>query len=164
MIKNLNFLYLSIIIFALFIVSWYMPFSYKIYDSSIFIKLDVFLLFLLIQAFIVARFKLIIIGFLIGFLIDIDIESNLVGINSFLMPIVSYFLGFLKLNSSNWDLKIKIIYSMIIIFMLSIFKFLFYGWFISFFDIVSIIINSGLILIVFLSINRFYYKGKLAEK
>ena len=163
MIKNLNFLYMTISIFALFIISWYMPFSYKIYNSSIFIKLDIFLLFLLIQAFVVLRFKLILIGFLMGFFIDMDMESNLIGVNSFLMPIVCYFLGFLKLNSSNWDLKIKIIYSMIILFMLSIIKFLFYGWTISFVDIISIMINSGLILIAFLSIDRFYYKGKLAD-
>ena len=163
MIKRLNFLYLPITVFALFIISWYMPFSYKIYNSSVFIKLDIFLLFLLVSAFITSRFYLILIGFLIGFLIDMDIESNLIGINSFLIPIVCYYLGFLKLNSSNWDLRIKTVYSMIILILCSIFKFFFYGWSMTFFDILSIIINSGLILIVFLSINRFYYKGELTD-
>ena len=163
MTKSLDFLYAPFIVFALFIASWYMPFSYKLYNSSIFIKLDVFLLFLLVQVFIVPRFKLIVIGFLVGFLIDIDIESNLVGINSFLISIVCYLLGFLRFNSSNWDLNIKIAYSMIVLSIYSILKFLFYGWSMGFLDIISIIINSGLVLIVFLSINKFYYKGRLVN-
>ena len=161
MIKNLNFLYTPAILYILFIVSWYMPFNYKIYNSSIFIKLDVFLLFLLIHSFIFSRFKLVIVGFLLGFLIDIDIESNLIGINSFLIPIACYFLGFLKFNLNNWDLNIKVMYSMFIIIIYSIIKFFFYGWDIGVFDIVSIIINSILIIAIFLSVNKLYYKGRL---
>ena len=138
-----------------------MPFNYKIYNSSVFIKLDVFLLFLLIHSFIFSRFKLVIVGFLLGFLIDIDIESNLIGINSFLIPIACYFLGFLKFNLNNWDLNIKAMYAMVVINIYSILKIFFYGWHLSFFDIVSIVINSILIIAIFLSVNKLYYKGRL---
>jgi len=161
MIKNLKFLYTPAIIFILFIASWYMPFTYKIYNSSVFIKLDVFLLFLLVQSFVISRFRLIITGIMIGFLIDIDIESNLLGINSFLIPLLCYFLGFLKFNLNNWDLNIKVTYSILIMAAYSIVKFLFYGWHINFPDIFSIILNSILVTIVLLSINKFYYKGRL---
>ena len=161
MIKNLKFLYTPAIIFILFIASWYMPFTYKIYNSSVFIKLDVFLLFLLVQSFIVSRFRLIITGIMTGFLIDIDIESNLLGINSFLIPLLCYFLGFLKFNLNNWDLRIKAIYSIIVMIFYSILKVLFYGWAIGFFDIISIIINAILVFIVFLSIDKYYYRGRL---
>ena len=157
----LDSLYILFFVYLLFIISWYMPFSYKIYGSSISVKLDLFLVFLLVQSFIIERFKLIILGFLIGFLIDMDLESNLIGINSFLIPIVCYFLGFLKFNSNNWDISIKAGYSTIIMIIYSILKFFFYGWGISFFDIVSIIINSFLVLVVLFSINRYYYKGRL---
>ena len=63
-----------------------------------------------IQSFIIDRFKLIFLGFFIGFLIDIDNEISLIGVNSFLMPISCYFLGFVRLNSSNWETHTKIIY------------------------------------------------------
>ena len=159
--KGFNLLYILGIIFFLFIISWYMPFSYKIYDSSIFLKLDLFLVFLFIQSFIIKRFKLILLGFLIGFLNDMDLESNLVGINSFLIPILCYFLSFLKFNSSNWDINIKLAYSSIIIIVYSLSKFFFYGWSIGFFDIISIIINSIIVLVVVFSIDRYYYKGRL---
>ena len=98
---------------------------------------------------------------LFNFLIDIDLDPNLIGINSFLTPIICYFLGFLKLNLNNWELRIKIIYLIIILIIYSSTKFLFYGWTITFFDVISIIINSLLVLFVLLSINRYYYKGKL---
>ena len=138
-----------------------MPFSYKIGESSIFVKLDLFLLFLLIQSLLIKRFQLLVVGFFLGFFIDLDLESNLIGINSFLIPIMCYFLGFLKFNSNNWEFRIKIIYLLFVLIVYSSIKFLFYGWGINFFDIISIIINSVLVALVFLSIDRYYYKGRL---
>ena len=159
--KVLDLLYLFASVILLFIVSWYMPFNYKIYDSSIFVKLDLFMLFLLFQSFIDTRFKLILIGFLIGFLNDVDLESNFLGINSFLNPILCYFLGFLRLNSSNWDLNFKAIYCMALMITYAVIKFSLYDWGMNFFDVISIVFNAVLVLFTILSIDRYYYKGRL---
>ena len=162
MIKILKPIYMLLMIYMLFIAMWYMPFSYSLKASNINIALDLFFLYLLVQSFIIDRFKLIFLGFFIGFLIDIDNEISLIGVNSFLMPISCYFLGFVRLNSSNWEIHTKIIY---IIFVLAIsysIKGFFYQWAIIP-NIIPIILNSILIVFTFLSINRFYYKKQLMK-
>ena len=110
MIKILKSIYILMTIYVLFIAMWYMPFSYSIKNSNVNISLDLFFFYLLVQSFIIDRFKLIVLGFLIGFFIDIDNEISLIGVNSFLMPISCYFLGFVRLNSSNWETHKKLIY------------------------------------------------------
>jgi len=139
---------------------WYMPFSYSFKGSNIHIALDLFFLYLLVQSFILDRFKLILLGFLIGFLMDIDNEISLIGVNSFLIPISCYFLGFVRLNSSNWEMPTKIIYIIFVLVISYSIKGFFYQWAIIP-NIVSIIINSMLIILAFLSINQFYYKKQL---
>ena len=98
-----NIFFIFIQIYFIFIVSWYMPFSYTMKGSSLSLSIDLFLLYILIQSLLLTRPLLILLGLFLGFLIDIDLESNLIGINSFLIPILCYFLGFLKLNSNNWN-------------------------------------------------------------
>ena len=155
-IQNIIFVFFQV--YFIFIISWYMPFSYTLKGASLSLSVDLFLLYILIQSLVLRRFILILLGLFIGFLIDIDLESNLIGINSFLMPILCYFLGFLKLNSNNWKLNIKIIYlvSNLIIFHFS--KFLFYQWTLNFPSLISVIINSLLILIALLSINKYFIR------
>ena len=161
--RFLKIFYNIAIIYILFIISWYMPFSYKLANSSIFLKLDFFLIYIIIQALIWNRFDIILFGFIIGFLMDLDMESNLIGLNSFFIPIVSYFLGFLKLNSSNWNIKFKFIYLSIIVFIYFCFKFIFYQWHLNFLDFISIIMNSILVIGCFISINKYFYKNKLIK-
>ena len=100
-------------IYLIFIVTWYMPFSFKLFNSSYSINLDFFYLYLLIQSFFLQRYQLIFLGFFIGFLIDIDIETSHLGLNSFFIPITCYFLALIRLNANNWTFYFKIIYFLI---------------------------------------------------
>ena len=58
-------------IYILFIMTWYMPFSYTVKNSNMSLALDLFFLYLLIQSLLLSRTKLIFIGLLIGFFMDI---------------------------------------------------------------------------------------------
>tara|TARA_B100000401_G_C52724936_1_gene680561 strand:- start:386 stop:874 length:489 start_codon:yes stop_codon:yes gene_type:complete len=160
MIKILKSIYILMTIYVLFIAMWYMPFSYSIKNSNVNISLDLFFFYLLVQSFIIDRFKLIVLGFLIGFFIDIDNEISLIGVNSFLMPISCYFLGFVRLNSSNWETHKKLIYIIFVLIISYSIKGFFYQWAIVP-NIVPFIVNSMLIILAFLSVNQFYYKKKL---
>ena len=84
-------------IYLIFIISWYMPFYYKISNSSVLINLDLIILFLTIQSITMKRYQLIMLGLLLGFLIDLDLEQNLIGLNSFFFSLFCYFLGFIKI-------------------------------------------------------------------
>ena len=149
-------------IYILFIMTWYMPFSYTVKNSNMSLALDLFFLYLLIQSLLLSRTKLIFIGLLIGFFMDIDGEASFIGINSFLIPIMCYFLGFLKLNSNNWDIYTKIIYLVTIFTLVYSAKVLFYQWYILP-NLIPVIVNPIIILAAFLSINIFYYKKQLIK-
>ena len=148
-------------IYLIFIFSWYLPFYYKISNSSVLINLDLIILFLTIQSINMKRYQLIILGLFIGFLIDIDLEQNLIGLNSFFFPLFCYFLGFIKIHSDNWTFKIKVWYLFCIYFLMFFNKFIFYGYQFNFYDFISIGLNSSIIILVFLSINRLYYKRRV---
>ena len=149
-------------IYILFIMTWYMPFSYTVKNSNMSLALDLFFLYLLIQSLLLSRTKLIFIGLLIGFFMDIDGEASFIGINSFLRPIMCYFLGFLKLNSNNWDIYTKIIYLVTIFTLVYSAKVLFYQWYILP-NLLPVIVNPIIILAAFLSINIFYYRKQLIK-
>tara|TARA_A100001037_G_scaffold172305_1_gene154760 strand:- start:196 stop:480 length:285 start_codon:yes stop_codon:yes gene_type:complete len=93
---------------------------------------------------------------------DIDGEGSFIGINSFLIPAMCYFLGFLKLNSNNWDLYAKIVYLVVVCVLSYTAKVLFYQWDLLA-NIIPIVINSIIIIMAFLSINVFYYKRQLIK-
>ena len=162
MIKSLKSVYLLLKIYMIFIAMWYMPFSYLLKGSDIYMALDLFFLYLLIQSFIITRVQLIFLGFLIGFLMDIDNEISFIGVNSFLLPISCYFLGFVRLNSSNWEMYTKIMYISFVLIMSYTIKSFFYQWAITP-NLIPIIVNSALIIFSFLSINQFYYKKQLIK-
>ena len=155
-------IYIVFKIYILFIMTWYMPFSYIVQSSNISLSLDLFFLYLIIQSILLSRVKLIFIGFLIGFFMDIDGEGSFIGINSFLIPAMCYFLGFLKLNSNNWDLYTKIVYLVVVCVLSYTAKVLFYQWDLLA-NIIPIVINSIIIIMAFLSINVFYYKRQLIK-
>ena len=68
--KIVNLVFLLFQVFMLFIISWYMPFSYTVPNSSISIMLDLFYLYLIIQSLIRKRIEMVYLGFLMGFLFD----------------------------------------------------------------------------------------------
>ncbi len=148
-------------IYLIFIISWYMPFYYKISNSSVLINLDLIILFLTIQSITMKRYQLIMLGLLLGFLIDLDLEQNLIGLNSFFFSLFCYFLGLIKIHADNWTFKIKIMYLFSIYFLMFFNKFIFYSYQFNFYDFISISINSCLVLLVFLSVDRFYYKKRV---
>ena len=98
---------------------------------------------------------------LLGFLIDIDLEQKLLGFNSFFIPLFCYFLGFIKIHSNNWTFKIKIAYLFVIYFVMFLNKIIFYSYQFNFHDFISISINSIMIILVLLSIDKLYYKGRI---
>ena len=148
-------------IYLIFIISWYMPFYFKFPNSSLLINLDLLVLFLTIQSFFIKRYQLIILGLFLGFLIDIDLEQKLLGFNSFFIPFFCYFLGFIKIHSNNWTFKIKIAYLFVIYFVMFLNKIIFYSYQFNFHDFISISINSIMIILVLLSIDKLYYKGRI---
>ena len=93
---------------------------------------------------------------------DIDNEISFIGVNSFLLPISCYFLGFVRLNSSNWEMYTKIMYISFVLIISYAIKSFFYQWAITP-NLVPIIVNSALIIFSFLSINQFYYKKQLMK-
>ena len=142
-------------IYLIFIISWYMPFYYKKYRG------EVITTAITIQSMTMKSYQLIILGLFIGFLIDIDLEQNLIGLNSFFFPLFCYFLGFIKIHSDNWTFKIKVSYLFCIYFLVFFNKFIFYGYQFNFYDFISIGLNSSIIILVFLSIDRLYYKRRV---
>ena len=159
-IVDLFFLFFQVCM--LFIISWYMPFSYMLPNSSISIMLDLFYLYLIIQSLIRNQIEMVCLGFLMGFLFDLDNELTFIGLNSLLMPISCYCLSFLRLNSSNWNFYVKIIYILAILIISYSIKSIFYQWSLIP-HVVPIIINSLLVIVTFLSINKYYYKNQLMK-
>ena len=160
LIQFLKFIVIFIQIYSLFVISWYMPFSYNFFDSDISVSLNVFLLYIVLQSFTIERNKLIFIGFFIGLMTDLDLEGSSLGLNCFLFPLICFFLGFIKLNSNNWQLRFKIVYMFTIILFSNFIKSFFYEWTLIQ-NFLPIFINSLIILGVFLSYNYFLDKNFL---
>ena len=147
----------------LFILTWYNPFSFWLPGSSVKISLDFLILFFIIQSFVITRFQLIFLGLFLGYLIDLDLETSLVGINSLFLSIAGYFFGLAKINSNNWSNIIKYIYITFICSIIFVNKYIFYQYTFSLIDFISILSNSFLILFTLILIDRFYYKGRLIQ-
>ncbi len=148
-------------VYAIFVLTWYNPFSFSIIDASIKINLDFILIYFVFQSFFFSRVGLVFLGCFIGYLLDLDLETSLVGLNCFFLSIAGYFLGLIKINSGNWTNAIKNVYIWIICLIFFINKYAFYNYSLSFLDFISILINSSLIVITLIIVDKFYYKGKL---
>ena len=148
-------------VYILFVLTWYNPFSFSIFNSSVTINLDLLMLYLVIQSFFLSSTWIIFLGCFLGYLLDLDLETSLVGANCFFLSIAGYLLSLLKINANNWADIIKYLYVWLICFIIFINKYLFYSYQISFFDFISLAINSSIIVITLAIINRFYYKREL---
>ncbi len=148
-------------VYFLFILTWYNPFSFFLLGSSIAINLDFLMLYFIFQSYFMSRSQLIFLGCFLGFLIDLDLETSLIGVNSFFMSIAAYFLSLVKINSSNWKNLIKYTFIYLICVTVYINKYIFYNYQIGFFDLISCLINSLIILITLLMVNYFYSKEKI---
>ena len=84
--KIVDLFFLLFQVCMLFIISWYMPFVYMLPNSSISIMLDLFYLYLIIQSLFRNQSEMVCLGFLMGFLFDLDNELTFIGLNSLLMP------------------------------------------------------------------------------
>tara|TARA_Y100001935_G_scaffold121447_1_gene100474 strand:- start:3707 stop:4054 length:348 start_codon:yes stop_codon:yes gene_type:complete len=113
------------------------------------------------QSFYLNRSELILLGCLLGLFIDLDLESSLIGVNCFFMSIAAYFLGLVKINSSNWTNFIKYSFTFLICLILYINKYLFYNYHFGFSDFAVATINCSIILSTLIAVNNFYFKGKL---
>ena len=148
-------------LYFLFVISWYNPFSFSFLESSLLISVDFLMLYFVMQSFYLNRSELILLGCLLGLFIDLDLESSLVGVNCFFMSIAAYFLGLVKINSSNWTNFIKYSFTFLICLILYINKYLFYNYHFGFSDFAVAIINCSIILGTLIAVNNFYFKGKL---
>ena len=148
-------------VYFLFVLTWYNPFSFTILGSPVLISLDILMLYFVVQSFYLSRPKLIFLGCFLGFLIDLDLESSLIGINCFFMSIAAYFLSLVKINSSNWTDFIKYSFIFLICIILHINKYLFYNYELSFSNLGVGLINCLIILGTLIVLNKVYFKGKL---
>lgn len=119
------------------------------------------MLYFIVQSFFLSGVGTIILGCFLGYLIDLDLETSLVGVNCFFLSVGGYLLGLVKINSSNWTDTVKYLYVWFICLILFINKYLFYNYQFNFSDFISIAINSLIVTVTLIVVNRFYYKGKL---
>ena len=148
-------------VYCVFILTWYNPFSFSFLDSTVRISLDFLMLYFIVQSFFLSGVGTIILGCFLGYLIDLDLETSLVGVNCFFLSVGGYLLGLVKINSSNWTDTVKYLYVWFICLILFINKYLFYNYQFNFSDFISIAINSLIVTVTLIVVNRFYYKGKL---
>ena len=149
-------------VYVIFIMTWYMPFEFRLFNSSCSIGLDFIYLYLVIQSFFLQRYQLIFLGLFIGFLIDFDIETSRLGLNAFFMPITCYFLALVKLNKNNWTFHFKVTYLIFVLYLSFLNKYFYYEYYyLGFFDLIAIGINSVLIIISILCISKYLFKKSL---
>ncbi|MAV64459.1 MAG: hypothetical protein CMG00_04625 [Candidatus Marinimicrobia bacterium] len=150
-------------IYLLFIVSWYMPLGFSLVESSYTIGVDFFYLYLLIQSFFLKRYQLILLGSLLGFLMDLDLDSNYLGFNTLFTPIFCYFVALIKMNASNWTQHFQLIYMLTVLFFSFLNKYLYFKYSLAFFDLLCIFINSVIVVVIFIFLNKYFYNKKLFE-
>ena len=63
-------------VYAVFVLTWYNPFSFSIIDSSIKINLDFILIYFVFQSFFFSRVGLVFLGCFIGYLLDLDLVTH----------------------------------------------------------------------------------------
>jgi len=146
--------------FLLIFVQSYFP-SIITSEEFLLIKFDFLLIYLIYLSFLYRVYLIIIFAFIIGFFQDLLIQSDTIGLYSFLKVLFVYFIGYLKDSNKIWNVQFKFIFLLILIFSHS---FLYHYIFINdinYYSIFYIIIESLINLILIVVIDKLIFNGKI---
>ena len=130
-------------------------------EEFLLIKFDFFLIYLIYLSFLYKVYLIIIFSFFIGFFQDLLIQSNTVGLYSFLKVSFVYFVGYIKDSNKIWSIQFKFLFLLVLIFS---HNFLYHYIFINeinIYVIFYILIEALINLILIVLIDKVIYNGKI---
>ena len=146
--------------FLLIFVQSYFP-SIITSEEFLLIKFDFLLIYLIYLSFLYRVYLIIIFAFIIGFFQDLLIQSDTIGLYSFLKVLFVYFIGYLKDSNKIWNVQFKFIFLLILIFSHSfLYHFIIIND-INYYSMFYIIIESLINLILIVVIDKIIFNGKI---
>jgi len=146
--------------FLLIFVQSYFP-SIITSEEFLLIKFDFLLIYLIYLSFLYRVYLIIIFAFIIGFFQDLLIQSDTIGLYSFLKVLFVYFIGYLKDSNKIWNVQFKFIFLLILIFSHSfLYHFIIIND-INYYSMFYIIIESLINLILIVVIDKLIFNGKI---
>tara|TARA_Y100001936_G_C15907651_1_gene576797 strand:+ start:322 stop:819 length:498 start_codon:yes stop_codon:yes gene_type:complete len=130
-------------------------------EEFLLIKFDFFLIYLIYLSFLYKVYLIIVFAFFIGFFQDLLIQSNTVGLYSFLKVSFVYFVGYVKDSNKIWSIQFKFLFLLVLIFS---HNFLYHYIFINeinIYVIFYILIEALINLILIVLIDKVIYNGKI---
>lgn len=130
-------------------------------EEFLLIKFDFFLIYLIYLSFLYKVYLIIVFAFFIGFFQDLLIQSNTVGLYSFLKVSFVYFVGYIKDSNKIWSIQFKFLFLLVLIFS---HNFLYHYIFINeinIYVIFYILIEALINLILIVLIDKVIYNGKI---
>tara|TARA_Y100001968_G_scaffold283039_1_gene281321 strand:- start:335 stop:832 length:498 start_codon:yes stop_codon:yes gene_type:complete len=130
-------------------------------EEFLLIKFDFFLIYLIYLSFLYKVYLIIVFAFFIGFFQDLLIQSNTVGLYSFLKVSFVYFVGYIKDSNKIWSIQFKFLFLLVLIFS---HNFLYHYIFVNEINIyvVFYILTEALInLILIVLVDKVIYNGKI---
>ena len=130
-------------------------------EEFLLIKFDFFLIYLIYLSFLYKVYLIIVFAFFIGFFQDLLIQSNTVGLYSFLKVSFVYFVGYIKDSNKIWSVQFKFLFLLILIFS---HNFLYHYIFINeinIYVVFYILIEALINLILIILVDKVIYNGKI---
>ena len=130
-------------------------------EEFLLIKFDFFLIYLIYLSFLYKVYLIIVFAFFIGFFQDLLIQSNTVGLYSFLKVSFVYFVGYIKDSNKIWSIQFKFLFLLVLIFS---HNFLYHYIFINEINIYVlfyILIEALINLILIVLVDKVIYNGKI---
>ena len=149
-----------LITFVLIFFQSYFP-SIITSEEFLLIKFDFFLIYLVYLSFLYRVYLIIIFAFFIGFFQDLLVQSDTIGLYSFLKVLFVYFVGHLKDSNKIWSMQFKFLFLLLVIFFHNfLYQYLFIND-INFYAIFYILIEAFINLILLVIIDKVIYNGKI---
>lgn len=130
-------------------------------EEFLLIKFDFFLIYLIYLSFLYKVYLIIVFAFFIGFFQDLLIQSNTVGLYSFLKVSFVYFVGYIKDSNKIWSIQFKFLFLLVLIFF---HNFLYHYIFINeinIYVVFYILIEALINLILIVLVDKVIYNGKI---
>ena len=130
-------------------------------EEFLLIKFDFFLIYLIYLSFLYKVYLIIVFAFFIGFFQDLLIQSNTVGLYSFLKVSFVYFVGYIKDSNKIWSVQFKFLFLLVLIFS---HNFLYHYIFINeinIYVVFYILIEALINLILIILVDKVIYNGKI---
>ena len=149
-----------LITFVLILFQSYFP-SIITSEEFLLIKFDFFLIYLVYLSFLYRVYLIIIFAFFIGFFQDLLVQSDTIGLYSFLKVLFVYFVGHLKDSNKIWSMQFKFLFLLLVIFFHNfLYQYLFIND-INFYAIFYILIEAFINLILLVIIDKVIYNVKI---